>query len=292
MNHEKLNAPNWNLLKLQRYQQDDHEARVRLGMPSWESMKLKGTLYDHDTPANEFLKMYAAQFDAVEYHDSFHDVPSERKMKELSHEVSLINKNFRFCPVIPRRISHEFKLGENHFDLKEFLESVAHLEHHLGPCILRLPETFSPMQMRLLDNFYKVWPSDKELAIHFTHADWYRKFEFMNLVAKDIQGSRISILIDDRIEQPVDSGRLIGSDHLIVRFHGRPGLNQDDQRLAMWIYKLGEYKGYSVKNPYFFLYEQEEMCLSILKKMSNSMGGNVRVPESFDMNSKQMGFKF
>lgn len=292
MSQEKLEAKNWNLLKLQRYQRPDHDSLVRLGMKTWESIKYRGTLYDFDTPLDEFLKIYASQYDCVEYHSSFHGVPSQRRMEALKREVHEVNKNFQVCPLIPRRISHEFPLGDNLYDLKEFLESMNILGKHLGPCILRLPETFAIAEIKILMRFLKIWPPETRLALHFTNAEWFKRGEALKHLIQELQGSLISILIEDRIEAPVVPEKLLMSDHLMVRFFGRPNLNQDDQRLALWIYKLGEFKGYGIKSPYFFLYEQEEMCLSLLKKMANSMGGNVRVPESFDQNSKQMGFLF
>lgn len=289
---EKLDAKNWNLLKLQRYQGSNHDAFTHLGTQTWESAKFKGTLYDFDTPINEFLENYVRQYDAVEYQESFVDVPSERRVKEMRARVEGINDKFKFCPTIPRRISHEFTLGENHFDLKEYIENIAHLGPHLGPSILRLPETFTPASMKLLQKFLKLWPVDMQLAIHPTNGEWYKKPEMLKILSKEVGGKLVSVLIEDRIELPVPVEKLLVSDHLIIRFYGRPNLNQDDQRLALWVYRLGEYKAYGIKDSFFFLYEQEEMCLSILRKMANSMGGNVRVPSSFDMNSKQMGFLF
>ncbi len=291
MNNDKLEAPGMNLLKLQRYQHNFEDSLVRLGMRSWESAKLCGSLYDHGTPIDEYLKNYAAQYDSVEYHDSFLDIPSPRKMRELRAEVEEVNKNFKFCPVIPRRVSHEFQLGENLFDLKEFLEAVDELGPHLGPCILRLPETFSPLQMKHLDKFYKVWTKERQLAIQFTHADWFRNPMFLSLVAKELEGTNISILIEDRLDAPANASSLLTSSHLIVRFHGRLS-DHDEARLAMWVYRLGEYRAYGVKNSFFFLYEHEEVCLGLLKKMACSIGGHVKIPQSFDMNSKQTGFSF
>ena len=265
---------------------------IRLGTKSWESVKYCGTLYDFETPVGEFLDIYASQYDSVEYMDSFTDVPSERRVKALKERIEKINPNFQFCPMMPRRISHEFALGENKFDLKEFQENIQHLGPHLGPIILRLPETFSPREINTLLKFLKLWPADLKLSIHVTNGEWYKKMDGFNSLVKNITGSKVSILIEDRIELPMDAGKLLTSDHLMVRFFGRPNLNQDEDRLAMWVYKLGEYKGYGIKNPYFFLYEQEEMCLSLLRKMAKSIGGNVRLPESFDVNSRQMGFSF
>lgn len=291
MNNDKLNAPGMNLLKLQRYQHSHEDTQTRLGMRSWESAKLCGSLYDHGTPIDEYLKNYAAQYDSVEYHDSFLDLPSESRMRALRAEVEDVNPNFQFLPVIPRRVSHEFALGENKFDLDDFILAIKELGPHLGPCILRLPETFSPMQMKQLDKFYEVWPKDKKVAIQFTHLDWFKNPMFMTLVAKDIEGTNISIVIEDRLEAPMDASKLLSSSHLIVRFFGRLS-EQDESRVAMWVYRLGEYKGYGVKHSYFTLYEHEEVCLNMLKKMAKSIGGNVRVPQSFDVNSKQMGFGF
>jgi len=292
MKEKLLTAPNMNLLKLQRYQTTDMDSQIRLGTETWESALYKGTLYDHQAPIDEFLRAYAAQYDTVEYHASFQDVPSKREMRELRVEVSDVNPDFKFCPLVPRRISHEFPLGENKFDLQEFIEAIRELGPHLGPCILRLPETLSPLQMKSLDRFYKNWPEDLALAIHFTHLDWVKKESFLNLVARDLEGTNMSILLEDRIEAPLNFGRLLSSSHLVVRFFGRPNLNQDEQRLAMWVFKLGEYRGYGIKQSHFILYEQEEMCLKILQKMANSIGGNVRVPKSFDETSNQLGFSF
>lgn len=292
MSEKNLVAKNMNLLKLQRYQEANHDAYTRIGMPTWESVKLKGTLYDFDTPIDEFLSVYASQYDVVELYETFQEIPSERRLTLLRHEVEEVNQNFRFLPFIPRRISHEFPWGENHYDMKEFLGSISQLGIHLGPCILRLPETFSPGQWKSLEKFFKTWPSDKRLALLFTHVEWFKKIEALKAVHNMIQGTPVSILLEDRIELPLDSVKLLAGDHLIVRFFGRPELLQDEDRLAMWVYRLGEYKGYGIKDSYFILYEQEERCLNLLRKMANSMGGNVRVPESFDQNSKQMNFDF
>lgn len=290
MKEQSLSVKNMNLLKLQRYQQHDENALVRLGTKSWESVKYCGTLYDHDTPIEEFLSIYASQYDSVEYVDSFTDLPSERRVKALRTEVESVNENFQFCPLIPRRISHEFTLGENKFDLEEFVGTIQHLGKHLGPCILRLPETFAPKDISIIFRFLKLWPAHMRLSIHATGDEWYRRPDSFKELVKGILGSNISILIEDRMEQPLNPEKILCSDHLIVRFFGRPGLGQDEQRLAMWVYKLGEFKGYGIKNPYFLLYEQEEMCLSILRKLAQAMGGKVHVPESFDVNSKQLGF--
>lgn len=288
---ENLTAKNMNLLKLQRYQQHKDESSVRLGLPTWESAKLQGTLYDFETPIEEFLKIYSSQFDCVEYHQSFSDLPYESEMRKLK-EIVQHNVNFRLCPVIPRRVSHEFTLGENYFDMKEFLHTVSILTNNLGPIILRLPETLAPEAWASVVRFVKRFPAEKRVAVHLTHAEWFKKTNCLFSLVEGLKGTVGSILIDDDYTVPLPVERLLCGDQLLVRFHGRPKIGQDEDRLAMWVYKLGEYKGYGIKNSYFFLYEEDEMCLPILKKMANSIGGEVRVPEKFDVNSNQTSFSF
>lgn len=289
--NENLTAKNMNLLKLQRYQQHNDGSLVRLGMPTWESLKLQGTLYDYRTPIEDYLRLYAAQFDCVEYQQSFADTPSESTVRKLKDIVS-INPRFRFCPIIPRRVSHEFPLGENYFDMKEFLETFSLLGEHLGPVVLRLPEIFAPEKWKTIVKFIKRFPEEKRVVVHLTHAEWFKKTECLFALASDLKGTRASILINDDMTSELPVTKLLSSDHLMIRFHCHSKLGQDDQRLAMWVYRLGEYKAYGIKNSYFFLYEEEEMCLALLRKMANSIGGDVRVPEKFDENADQTSFKF
>lgn len=289
---DNLVAKNMNLLKLQRYQQHNDGRKIHLGLPTWHSALLCGTLYDHRCPIEEFLFQYAGQFDAVELQSTFTDLPYESDMKALREVVAGVNENFRFCPVIPRRVSHEFPLGDNYHDMREFLAAVGKLGPHLGPIVLKLPETFQPENWPAILRFARRCPKDKRFVVQLTHAEWFKKTECLIPLAASLQDTPMNILIEDDLTRELPLDKLIGGDHLMIRFRARQSLNQDDHRLAMWVYKLGEFKGYGIKNSYFFLYEQEEMCLDILRRMASSMGGDVRVPEQFDENADQMGFSF
>lgn len=262
---------------------------IRLGTETWETAKFRGTLYDYNTPLDEFLPMYAAQFDAVEFVPSFSDLPSARRMDELRRKVKTVNAGFRFCPVIPRRISHEFKWGENRYDMEEFADSMNKLGVHRGPAILRLPETFAPESWKELFIFFKLWPEDWPLAVQFTHMEWFRKTMLWKSLIKEIQGSRFSIMIEDKLEYELRPEELLTGKYLLVRFFGRVGLGKDEERLGRWTSML---KDFNVGDTYFFLHEEEEMCLAILKKMALTLGGSVRVPQSFEMNSPQLTFRF
>ncbi len=287
-----LDTKNMNLLKLQRYQQHNDGRKTHLGLPTWESAMLRGTLYDHRCPIEEFLTHYVSQFDGVELHQTFTDLPYDSDMKALREIVEGVNPDFRFCPMIPRRVSHEFPLGDNYHDMREFLAAVGHLGPHLGPIVLRLPETLQPESWQTVVRFAKRCPKDKRFVVHLTHAEWFKKPEFVFLLAQGLKDTPMNILIEDDLTLDVPFHKIVHGDHVMIRFKAVSRAEIDDQRLAMWVYRLGEFKGMGIKNSYFFLYEEEEMCLDILRRMANSMGGDVRMPEKFDENADQMGFQF
>lgn len=289
-NHLKLKS--MNLLKLQPSQRRSEGGRIHLGLPTWESALLRGTLYDYGCPIDAFLFHYASQFDAVEMASTFSDLPYASDMKKLKALVAEVNENFRFCPIIPRRVSHEFPLGENDHDMREFLAAVGMLGVHLGPIVLRLPETLRPENWQSVLRFARRCPKEKRFVVHLTHTDWFKKTECLFLLAAALKETTMNILVEDDFLRELPLKKIIGGDHLMIRFRGRQNLNQDDQRLAMWVYRLGEYKAFGIKNSYFFLNEQEERCLAILRRMAITIGGDIRLPEKFDENADQMRFQF
>ncbi len=264
---------------------------IHLGLPTWESALLQGTLYDYRTPIHEFLSLYASQFDAVELSSTFNDMPYESEVQKLREVVEVVNPDFKFCPIIPRRVSHEFPLGENYHDMKEFLETLSFLGPHLGTVVLRLPETFQPENWKTILRFARRCPKDKRFAVHLTHMDWYKKIECLLPLVHALKETPMNILIEDNQTHDFQTEKLLGGDHLMIRFRGRQS-PLDEQRLAMWVDKLGKFKGYGIHSAHFFLYEEEEMCLGILRKIATSVGGKVRIPEMYDENADQRSLPF
>lgn len=265
---------------------------IHLGLPTWNTAMLRGTLYDHRCPIEEFLSQYATQFDGVELLETFTDLPYESDMRALREIVEGVNPHFRFCPTIPRRVSHEFPLGDNYHDMREFLAAVGQLGAHLGPIVLRLPETLGPENWQTVVRFARRCPKGKRFVVHLTHADWFKKHELVFSLAEGLKDTPMNILIEDHLTLDFPFHKIVHGDHVMIRFKARSRPDIDDQRLAVWVYRLGELKGMGMKNTYFFLYEQEEMCLSVLRKMANSIRGEVKVPEKFDENADQLGFNF
>lgn len=289
---ETLQTKTMNLLKLQRYQTSADPQRISLGLPTWESALLRGTLYDHRCPIEEFLPHYARQFDVVELSGTFTDLPYASQIRKLREEVEKINADFRFCPWIPRRVSHEFPLGDNYHDMREFLAAVGNLGPQLGPIILRLPESLPPESWMSVVRFARRCPKDKHFVVHLTHADWLKKNELLSELVRHLRETPMNVLIEDHPTLELPLPLLIFGEEIFIRFRGIAKPEIDHERLAMWVYRLGEYRALGIKKVRFILKEQEEMGLGILHAMAKSLGGIVRVPQNFDENAFQKSFEF
>jgi uncharacterized protein YecE (DUF72 family) len=82
-------------------------------------------------------------------------------------------EGFRFCPKIPRAISHEGKLTEHVDRTLSFIDIMDQLGSNLGPLFLQLPPRYSPRQFDDLGAFLKAWPQDHRLAVEVRHLDWF-----------------------------------------------------------------------------------------------------------------------
>ncbi len=286
MKSEKINLKQWNFAKLQRFQLQDEASSIRLGLKSWASEKLRGTIYDEKSPEGDFLTLYAKQFDTVELHATFYENPTPYDVMRLKKKVEGVNPNFRFCPILPRVISHESLLNPKTRDFNRFLYALENFEEHLGSVILQLPESFTSSGLGTLKNFLHCWPREIPLLIDFRHRSWFDHKGIYDPLLKN----NVGLFITDDIGLEKNFERFITGESLGVRFIGRSKLETDDQRLALWVYRMNEFGAMGIKNSYFFLYEQQEMCLGILQKMAGSIGGRIRVPESYDVASDQLEF--
>lgn len=282
--NEKIHLKQWNFAKLQRYQLQNEAASIRLGMKTWDESLLRGTVYHEKALEQDYLPTYASQFDTVEVHETFLNMPSPYDTDRLKRKVEKINPNFRFCPLVPRVLSHETKLSTQTKHLDHFLYALEGFDQHLGACILQLPETFAPTDVAVLKNFLRSWPREVRLMIDFRHKQWFSHKALWTDLLKD----NIGLFITDDIGLEKNYERYITGDNLGVRFIGRSKLGGDDQRMALWVYRMNEFGAMGILDSYFFLYEQPEMCLGLLNRMANSIGGKTRVPKPYDVASDQL----
>jgi uncharacterized protein YecE (DUF72 family) len=140
------------------------------GCPIWSFKGWVGNFYPEGTKPGDFLHEYTRRLTTVEGNTTFYAVPSTKTVQGWATEMV---EGFRFCPKLPRTISHAGKLTEHIEEALTFVEIMSELGSHLGSMFLQLPPRYSPRQFEDLKAFLEAWPPEYRLAVEVRHLDWF-----------------------------------------------------------------------------------------------------------------------
>jgi len=230
--------------------------QLYLGCPVWSYKGWVGNFYPKGTKPADFLREYAKRVTTIEGNTTFYAVPSK---KTIENWVTETPESFRFCPKIPKAISHEGKLSEMIDRAKAFVDVMKQLEIRLGPMFLQLPPRFSPKLISDLEAFLSAWALDVRLAVEVRHLDWFESphdealdqllaSRYMARVIIDtrpirslagdssLAGSTYESLLEAREHKPdVPVIPKRTSDFVFVRYIGHPQLEQNLSLIDEWV---------------------------------------------------------
>jgi uncharacterized protein YecE (DUF72 family) len=146
------------------------EPDLYLGCPIWAFKGWVGSLFPAGTKPGDFLREYARRLTTVEGNTTFYAVPAAKTLLEWADETP---DTFRFCPKLPRTISHAGNLVDHIEAAAQFVETMSQLGPRLGPMFLQLPPRYSPRLFADLQAFLKAWPPQTRLAVEVRHLDWF-----------------------------------------------------------------------------------------------------------------------
>ncbi len=226
-----------------------------LGCPIWSFKGWVGNFYPKGAKPADFLREYARRLTTVEGNTTFYAVPSQ---KTIEGWVAEMPESFRFCPKIPKTISHAGKLADHVDEAKRFVEVMGQLGSRLGSMFLQLPPRFSPRLIGDLSAFLSVWPRDARLAVEVRHLDWFdsphdesldqllasRNMARVTIDTRPIRslagdailaGSVYQTLLEARERKPdVPVAPKRTSDFVFVRYIGHPELKINRPFLDEW----------------------------------------------------------
>ena len=226
-----------------------------MGCPIWSFKGWVGNFYPEGTKPSEFLREYSRRLNTVEGNTTFYAVPSP---DTLDGWLMQMHETFRFCPKVPKAISHEGKLMDNVERAREFIKVMSRLGSHLGPMFLQLPPRYSPKLLPDLQAFLAVWSHDIRLAVEVRHLDWFESpySEALHQLLTEHNMARVTI--DTRPIRDLDGDKILAgsvyqsllearerkpdipatpkrtADFVFVRYIGHPLLEVNDPLLAEW----------------------------------------------------------
>jgi uncharacterized protein YecE (DUF72 family) len=226
-----------------------------IGCPIWSFKGWVGNFYPADTKPSEFLREYSRRLTTIEGNTTFYAVPAQKTIETWVAETP---PNFRFCPKVPKAISHEGMLLDNVPRVQEFIEIMRGLGTRLGPMFLQLPPRFPPHLLGELAAFLAAWPPDVRLAVEVRHLDWFDSphNEELNRLLDEHHMARVTIdtrpirdLAGDEILEGTTYGSLVGArerkpdvpvvptrtaDFVFIRYIGHPDLDFNQPFLDDW----------------------------------------------------------
>lgn len=177
-----------------------------IGCPIWSFKGWVGNFYPKGTKPADFLHEYARRLTTIEGNTTFYAVPSAKTLEQWRDEMP---ETFRFCPKVPRAISHDGKLAENVAAAQQFIEVMSGLGTRLGPMFLQLPPYYSPRLLDDLKIFLDAWPAHIRLGVEVRHLDWFENphHQILNEILSSHNMARV--VIDTRPIRSLDGDEIL-----------------------------------------------------------------------------------
>ncbi len=141
-----------------------------IGSAVWAYQGWVGDFFPKGTKQADYLREYARRLTTVEGNTTFYATPSAETVLRWAEDTPV---TFRFCPKLPRGVSHAGQLMPHLSEALRFAELVSNLGPRLGPLFLQLPPRYSPRLSSDLQKFLAAWPREVKLAVEVRHLDWF-----------------------------------------------------------------------------------------------------------------------
>ena len=226
-----------------------------IGCPIWSWKGWVGNFYPEGTKPSEFLHEYTRRLTTVEGNTTFYAVPAQKTLEGWAEEMPF---TFRFCPKVPKAISHEGKLMDNVERAREFINIMRQLGTRLGPMFLQLPPRYSPKLLGDLQAFLALWPREVRLAVEVRHLGWFDAPHDESLNELLTEHSMARVTIDTRPIRDLNGDEILAgsvyqsllearerkpdvpvvpkrtSDFIFVRYIGHPEIEVNNPYLKEW----------------------------------------------------------
>ncbi len=252
-----------------------------IGCPRWGLPEWVGLYYPRAAARSEYLGHYGRLFNAVELNSTFYAVPAASTLERWAASVP---EGFRFCPKVPRTITHDRRLRDCADLAASFADSMRSLGPRLGPCFLQLPPAIGPSSVADLEAFLRLWPRELDLSVELRHRGWFQRgdeaFRLLEqhgaaAVITDSAGRR------DAVHQRLTSGTAF------VRFLGNNLHPTDLRRIDDWAERLCGWADEGLERVYFFVHQPDErrspeLVAALIERLNARLGLSLELPRRIE----------
>ncbi|GAA4352432.1 DUF72 domain-containing protein [Hymenobacter saemangeumensis] len=227
---------------------------LHVGCPIWTNKEWVGSYFPAGIKEPDYLHYYAQQFNSLELNTTHYRIPDAPTVRRWR---AAVGPDFKFCPKLPRSISHERELFQADDLVTTFSRAIEELQDNLGWAFLQLPPHFGPEHLPRLERFLLDFPASVPLAVELRHPRWfadkglsdavYATLEALNktLVITDVAGRRD--VLPMRLTTPV----------AFIRFNGHGLHSTDYQRADAWAQRLAQWVAQGLHHIYIFIHQKD-----------------------------------
>lgn len=227
---------------------------VSIGATGWSMPEWVGEWYPPGAKRADFLTHYGRQFGTIELNTTHYRIPTP---ETIAKWYAATPADFRFCPKVPQRISHDRQLGLGDGALPQFTEVILGLREKLGCAFAQFPPYFGSDRLGLLERFLQAWPSAVPLGIEVRHESWFAADgQALDRLAELLRQYGVALVITDVAGRRDVLHMRLTAPRTLIRFVGN-GLHQTDyDRIDAWVARLADWR---LPETYFFPHEPDNI---------------------------------
>lgn len=143
---------------------------IHMGTSGWSYDQWVGPFYPRTMRPGGYLEYYSSIFDVVEIDSTFYKPPEERTIQKWKSQTP---DNFKFCPKMFRKITHELMLSSTQNEVDSFMRILRGLGSKLGVTLIQLPPSLRLKEISILKDFVENLPEGYDFAIEFRDESWF-----------------------------------------------------------------------------------------------------------------------
>ncbi len=141
------------------------------GTSGWSYEQWVDAIYPHGLRPSQYLKYYSTRYNAVEIDSTFYRIPDD---KTILKWIKSTGGNFKFCPKMFRKVTHDMKLENTGEVIDNFIKNISSLGKNLGIILIQMPPTLKFKNIRLIKDFIGYLPHGFKFTFEFRDNSWFK----------------------------------------------------------------------------------------------------------------------
>ncbi|MDB5268451.1 MAG: hypothetical protein JWP58_1491 [Hymenobacter sp.] len=231
-------------------------ARIHVGCPIWTNKEWLGTYFPAGIKEPDYLRYYAQQFNSIELNTTHYRIPDATTVRRWREAVGP-DSGFKFCPKLPRSISHERELFQADDLMVTTARAFEGLGENLGWAFLQLPPHFGPEHLPRLERFLVDFPAAVPLAVELRHPRWFADRVLADAVFATLEALNKTLVITDVAGRRDVLPLRLTTPTAFIRFNGHGLHSTDYHRADAWAERIAAWVAQGVHEVYFFIHQKD-----------------------------------